>query len=88
MNLALFLNETFRYQMMISGSDECAVKVNCKFCPLYYAVVKDWGGGFVLSLSLSVAAADNTTAAGGKAARPYITTCTNSLRERRVGAAG
>lgn len=36
-----------------------------------------------LSLSLSVVAADSTTAAGGGlTARPYITTCTNSPRER------
>lgn len=35
------------------------------------------------SLSLSVVAADSTTAAGGGlTARPYITTCTNSPRER------
>lgn len=36
--------------------------------------------------SLSVAAADSTTAAGGRlTARPYITTCTDSPRERRMG---
>lgn len=35
--------------------------------------------------SLSVAAADSTAAGGRLTARPYITTCTNSPRERSGG---
>lgn len=38
--------------------------------------------------SLSVAAADSTAAGGRLTARRYITTCTNSPRERRVGVEG
>lgn len=62
--------------------------VNCMPCPLYYAVVKDWGGGSVLSLSLSVAAADSTAAGGRLTALPYITTCTNSTQREKKGGGG
>ncbi len=45
--------------ILLSGLDGHTSMVHCKPCPLYYAVVKDWGGGSLslslpLSLSLSL----------------------------------
>lgn len=63
---SVFINESFRFQrILLSGSDGYPSMVNCKPCPLYYAVVEQWGGG-----SLSVAAADSTAAGGRLTARP------------------